>query len=245
VRPHQARAAGLPTILSSVTPASDVLRSFAFGFTLAVIALALVVRAEDAGDWQPVSEGDGITVSKRTEAGSDVATFRAQAKLRGEVRHLVFALTDDVRSPEWQDTVTEGRVLRTLDGLRSQIVYSRTHQPWPIRDRELVLHRTIEELELGSVYRVRLVCAPNAIPARKGVVRISDCETSFLLRKLDEHTTHVDARVRVDPGGATPGWLANLASRNITRDTLKALQKQAEHTAGKYAAKIALWESTR
>lgn len=207
------------------------------------LALVLGARADDGSGWHFVSDSDGIKVSKRTEPGSDVATFRGQAKLRGAVLHLLSVLTDDERSPEWQDTVTEGRRLRVLDGLRSQLVYSRTNQPWPIRDRELVMHRTIDVLEPGKTYRLRLVCTPKAIPAHDGVVRITDCQSSFLLRKLDEQLTYVEAVVRVDPGGATPDWITNLASKNVTRQTLSALQKQAERTRGQYASHIAKWET--
>jgi hypothetical protein len=212
---------------------------------VACLAFSLVALADEAPGWSFVSDSDGVKVSKRTEPGSDVATFRGQAKLRGHVLHLLSVLTDDARSPEWQDTVTEGRQLRVIDGLREQIVYSRTNQPWPIRDRELVMHRTIKVVEPGVAYRVRLVCAPEAVPAHDGVVRVSDCDSSFLLKQLDANTTYIEAVVRVDPGGATPGWITNMASKNITRETLTALQKQADRTQGQYAAHIAKWESAR
>ncbi|HEX6240414.1 MAG TPA: START domain-containing protein [Polyangiales bacterium] len=209
------------------------------------LAFAPGTQADDAAGWRFVSDSDGVKVSKRTEPGSDVATFRGQAKLRGAVLHLLSVLTDDARSPEWQDTLTEARRLRVLDGLRSQLVYSRTNQPWPIRDRELVMHRTIDIVEHGKAYRVRLVCKPEAIPAHEGVVRVTDCDSSFLLRQLEDGLTYVEAQVRVDAGGATPGWITNMASKNVTRETLTALQKQADRTMGQYAAHIAQWQAAR
>jgi hypothetical protein len=188
---------------------------------------------------------EGITLSSRTEPGSEVATFRGQAKIRGSVLHLLAILVDDVRSKEWQEQVAEGRLLRSLDGPRSQLVYSRSRQTWPVKDRELVMQRTVDVIDPGRVFRVHLVCAPDAAPTTKGVVRVADCDTSFLLRKIDERTTFVDASVRVDPGGATPGWLANMAQKNIPRDTLTSLQKQAARTAGQYAAEIELWAAAK
>jgi hypothetical protein len=221
------------------------MRSVASIVLVASLTFSIAAHAEESQAWSFVSDSDGVKVSKRTEPGSDVATFRGQAKLRGGVLHLLSVLTDDERSPEWQDTVTEGRRLRVIDGLRSQIVYSRTNQAWPIRDRELIMHRTIQVLEPGKAYRVRLLCAPKAAPAKDGVLRITECDSSFLLKQLDDKTTYVEAVVRVDPGGATPGWITNIASKNITRETLTALQKQADRTQGQYAEHIAKWESTR
>ncbi len=221
------------------------MRVVASAVLIGFLAFLGVVRAEDSGGWRTLSAEDGITVSARREPGSDVSTFRGQGKLRGYVLHLLAILIDDVRSKEWQEQVAEGRLLRSLDGLHSQLVYSRSRQTWPVKDRELVMQRTVDILDPGRVYRVHLVCAPDAVPAKKGVVRVADCDTDFLLRKVDEHTTFVDASVRVDPGGATPGWIANLASKNIPRDTLTALQKQAERTAGQYTAQIELWATSK
>jgi hypothetical protein len=209
------------------------------------LALWGVARAEGEAGWQTLSAEDGITVSSRSEPGSNVSTFRGQAKLRGSVLHLLAILVDDVRSKEWQEQVAEGRLLRSLNGTRSQLVYSRSRQTWPVKDRELVMQRTVDIVDPGRVYRVHLICAPDAVPAKKGMVRVADCDTSFVLRKIDERTTFVDASVRVDPGGATPGWIANLASKNIPRDTLTSLQKQAERTAGQYAAEIELWAAAK
>jgi hypothetical protein len=204
-----------------------------------------VAYAEDEAAWRTLSAEDGITVSARQEPGSDVTTFRGQGKLRGSVLHLLAILVDDARSKEWQEQVAEGRLLRSLDGPRSQLVYSRSRQTWPVKDRELVMQRTVDIVDPGRVYRIHLVCAPEALPAKRGMVRVADCDTSFLLRKLDERSTFVDASVRVDPGGATPGWIANIASKNIPRDTLAALQKQAARTLGQYAAEMELWAAAK
>jgi hypothetical protein len=209
------------------------------------LAIMGVARAEDRGAWRTLSAEDGITLSARDEPGSEVSTFRGQAKIRGSVLHLLAILVDDVRSKEWQEQVAEGRLLRSLDGPRSQLVYSRSRQTWPVKDRELVMQRTVEIIDPGRVFRVRLVCAPDAAPAKPGMVRVADCATSFLLRKIDERTTFVDASVRVSPGGATPSWVANLASKNIPRDTLTSLEKQAERTSGQYAAEIAHWAAEK
>jgi hypothetical protein len=209
------------------------------------LAFLGVAQAQEPSAWRTLSAEDGITVSARDEPGSDVSTFRGQAKLRGSVLHLLAILVDDVRSKEWQDQVAEGRLLRTIDGPRSQLVYSRSRLTWPVKDRELVMQRTVDVIDPGRVFRVHLVCAPNAVPAKKGMVRVADCDTSFLLRKIDERTTFVDASVRVDPGGATPGWVANMAQKNIPRDTLTSLQKQVERTAGQYAAEMELWAAAK
>jgi hypothetical protein len=221
------------------------MRAVTVSVLIGFLAFSGVAQADDRAEWHTLPAEEGITLSSRTEPGSEVSTFRGQAKIRGSVLHLLAILVDDVRSKEWQEQVAEGRLLRSLDGPRSQLVYSRSRQTWPVKDRELVMQRTVDAIDPGRVFRVHLVCAPDAAPATKGVVRVADCDTSFLLRKIDERTTFIDASVRVDPGGATPSWLANMAQKNIPRDTLTSLQKQAARTAGQYAAEIELWAAAK
>ena len=116
---------------------------------------------------------------------------------------------------------------RTADSLSSQ--------PWPVRDRDLIMKRTLQVLEPGKAYRLHLVCTPDERPELDDVVRVRTCETSFLLRAVDAAHTQIDYRVQADPGGKIPAWIVRRASRSIPLDTLLALAKQLELTRGKYA----------
>ncbi|HEX6241063.1 MAG TPA: START domain-containing protein [Polyangiales bacterium] len=198
------------------------------------------VRADDERGWKRIYEEDGITVSTRDEPGHDMPSFRGETTLRAGLLHLLSILVDDTRSKEWAKGVDEGYVLRALNP-RAWIVYSFSHQVWPVQNRDLVMRRTVEVVKPGEVLRVRLVCIPGEKPARSGTIRVKSCETSFVLRKLDEATTAIDYRVRADPGGNSPTWIARLASKSIPLDTLTALEKQVKRTKGQYAPEIKHW----
>jgi hypothetical protein len=197
-------------------------------------------RADDERGWKRIYEEDGIAVSTRDEPGHDMPSFRGETKLRAGLLHLLAILVDDTRSKEWAKGVDEGYVMRALNP-RAWIVYSFSHQVWPVQNRDLVMRRTVEVVKPGEVLRVRLVCIPGEKPARSGTIRVKSCETSFVLRKLDESTTAIDYRVRADPGGNSPIWIARLASKSIPLDTLTALEKQVKRTKGQYEPEIKHW----
>jgi hypothetical protein len=197
-------------------------------------------RADDERGWKRIYEEDGISVSTRDEPGHDMPSFRGETTLRAGLLHLLAILVDDTRSKEWAKGVDEGYVLRTLNP-RAWIVYSFSHQVWPVQNRDLVMRRTVEVVKPGEALRVRLVCIPGEKPARSGTIRVKSCETSFVLRKLDESTTAIDYRVRADPGGNSPIWIARLASKSIPLDTLTALEKQVKRTKGQYEPEIKFW----
>lgn len=199
-----------------------------------------VASAEDTGGWQTIAEERGILVSTRDEPGRDLPSFRGQTRLKAPVLHLLAILLDDSRSGEWAKGADETQIVRTVDA-RTQIVYARARQPWPVKDRDVVMKRTVDVLKPGQVYRVHLTCAPREKPPQAGVVRVQTCETTFVLRALDAANTAIDYRVNADPGGENPAWIVKMASKNIPLDTLSALRKQVERTRGKYDDAVALW----
>ncbi|HEX5661490.1 MAG TPA: START domain-containing protein [Polyangiales bacterium] len=193
--------------------------------------------AQDEAGWRKLSEEHGITVSTREQPGRQLPSFRGQADVKAPLLQVLAVVLDDARSNEWVNDADEAAVLRRIDA-HTQIVYSRSHQTWPIRDRDLVMKRTVSRE--GDGYRVRLVCMAGEKPKVDGVIRIGDCETEFVLRPVDAETTHVDYRVRADPGGSNPEWAVKWASKNIPLDTLTGLRKQVAKTRGKYdLAKLA------
>ena len=199
------------------------------------------VDAQEPG-WERLRQEQGIALSTRHEPGRKTATFRAIGEVSGSLWHVLAVVMDDVRAKQWATAADESKVLRVVDG-RTQIVYSRSHQTWPVRDRDLVMQRRLERLAPGEL-RVRLTCVTGEKPEVSSVVRIRDCETTFLLRKLDEQRTLVEFRMRAD-AGAGPEWLTKLAAQGIPLDTLKGLRAQIDKTRGRYGPEIEALQRAR
>lgn len=200
--------------------------------------VGLALADGEADGWRTLYREEGIVVSTREEPGVDLPGMRGEARLSVGVRQLLAVILDQRRSTEWAQGADETRVLRaSSDG--SQFIYARSRQPWPVRDRDLIMLRKVEVLEPAKAYRVQLVCVPDELPALEDVVRVRRCETSFTLRALDATHTHIDYRVQADPGGKIPSWIVRRASRSIPLDTLRALAKQVELTRGQYDHAVA------
>jgi hypothetical protein len=190
--------------------------------------------------WKKVLDQHGIVVSTREQPGQELPSFRGEGNVEGSVLHVLAVVLDDTRSREWAKDADEAKILRTIDA-RTQVVYTRSHQTWPIRDRDLVMKRTVEVLEPGRAFRVSLACLPGEKPEIEAAIRIKDCDTVFVLRKVGVETTHVDYRVRADPGGSNPAWAVRWASKNIPLETLVALRKQIVRTKGQYGDVMQTW----
>lgn len=205
-------------------------------------AVSPIAQAEKPG-WQEIERKGGISVSEKEQPGRQLPDYRGQGHVRGSLLQVLAVVLDDGRSKEWAKDVAEARVLRTVDD-KTEIVYSRSDQMWPVRDRDLVMKRTVEVVKPGEEYRVKLVCVPSEKAEVPKVVRIKQCETVFLLRKVDDATTFVELFMRVDPGGNHPEWAVRNASKAVPYDTLVGLRNQVKKTAGQYGemgAKISTW----
>lgn len=209
-----------------------------------VCTWTVAALAEDTAGWRTIYEERGIVVSTREQKGQDFPSFRGQSRLRGDVLHMLAVVLDDARTKEWAKSADEASVLRKVDD-RTQIIYSRSHQTWPVRDRDLVMKRRVEVLKAGEAFRVHIQCMPGEKPEVNNVIRIKRCETEFVLRKVDGSSTSVDYQVRADPGGNNPGWMVRWASKRIPFDTLAGLEKQVARTKGQYADAIAYWREAK
>lgn len=200
--------------------------------------------ADEETGWRKIHEQHGVVVSTRDEPGHALPMFRGRAEVRGPILHVLAVVLDDDRAKEWAQSADEAVVLRKIDA-RTEIVYSRARQVWPVRDRDLVMKRSVEVVRPGEEFRVRLVCLPGEKPRIENVVRMTDCETVFWLRKIDAATTFVEFRVRADPGGSSPDWLVRWASQNVPLETLSALRRQVQKTRNGYELVMREWASAK
>jgi hypothetical protein len=222
---------------------TSILKSPLLAVTLLVASFAGVALAEESrSGWQRLFEEEGVLVSTRAEPGIDLPSMRGESTIKGEPLHLLAILLDDARSTEWAKGADETQVLRNIDR-RTQLIYAHSRQPWPVKDRDLVMKRTVDVLKPGRDYRVHLVCVPEGPAQIDNVIRVQRCETSFELHAVDATHTRIDYRVHADPGGHIPTWMVRRASRSIPADTLRALAKQVELTRGQYRNTAALWAS--
>jgi hypothetical protein len=202
----------------------------------------LIAQAAAEEAWRRIHEEQGILVSVRDVPGQSLPMLRGVGQVEAPLLHVLAVVLDDSRVAEWAKNADDNRVLREIDPL-THIVYSRSHQPWPVHDRDLVMKRKVQVVAAEREYRVQLTCVAGEKPELSGVIRIKHCNTLWVLRKLDDDTTLVDYQVQVDPGGSSPDWLVRAASKHTPLDTLLGLRKQLARTRGRYAETIRAWSA--
>ncbi|MCU1279709.1 MAG: hypothetical protein JWM53_3255 [bacterium] len=199
-----------------------------------VLAIAastpLAARADTPksdGAWQFVKQSDGIVVERRIVAGSNLKEFRGSAVVQAPVAAILAVFSDVPHATEWMDSCNGSRTVDDVSD-REKVVYNRTHAPWPVADRDAVLHNIVHfdeadrrvELQFWSVQS-------DKAPPVKGVVRMPFLRGHWKLwPSADGSSTRVEYQVHANPGGALPDWLVNYVSRDLPFKTIEGLRAQ-------------------
>ena len=215
-------------------------RRFARALPAAALLTAFVVaamaplgaRADSSkadGAWEFVKQADGIVVERRVVAGSNLKEFRGEAVVPAPVGAILAVFSDVAHATEWMDSCNGSRTLEDL-GDSEKVVYNRTHAPWPVADRDAVLHNVAHFDQAGR--RVELdfwSVQDGQAPPVKGVVRMPFLRGHWILwPSADGATTRVEYQVHANPGGRLPDWLVNYVSRDLPYKTIEGLRAQVK-----------------
>jgi START domain len=206
---------------------------------LVVASMSAAARASESG-WRVVASARGITVSVRDEPGRGLPSFRGHGTIEGDVSHVLSAVLDTEGAMAWAEGTDKMSMLREL-GPRQHLIYSHTDTPWPIRDRDMVMKRKVEVVKPGRVFRLRLDCVKDGKEPIPGCIRIHDCSSEFVLRKVDAEHTAIDYWVRIDPRGILPKWFVAWSARKVPFDTLVNLEAHVKKTGAKYDETATAW----
>jgi hypothetical protein len=200
-------------------------------FIAASLAAPTIARADASKDdnWQQIKQSDGITVYRHVVEGSPLKEFRGRGTVDAPVAAILAVFNDVPHATEWMDSCNGSRSVADLSD-SEKVVYNRTHAPWPVADRDAVLHNVARfdaaerrvELDFWSVDDAKE-------PPVKGVVRMPYLRGHWILwPSTDRQTTRVEYQVHANPGGALPNWLVNYVSRDLPWKTIEGLRAQVK-----------------
>ncbi len=168
---------------------------------------------------------------------ADLSTFRVKSKIATDV-HTLFALFMKTNSiPSWAFGVSEAKLLGRLTD-DAELLYLYSDTPWPVRDRDMVVVRVSEAAPDGQSYRIVWHCLPDStLYKRKNVVHIRACHSEFLLRRVDDQTSHLEYRVGIDPAGSLPNWARKWFAKTAPEETLARIIQRVEQLNKKKQAR--------
>ncbi len=198
---------------------------FVFAF-IPCVTVAEPARNEEG--WTLASKGANVILYSRSHADSSLKEFKAIGDIEAPTTP-VHRVLDDVDSyPAFMPFMAECRIVKREGN--SIFTYQRL-SPKLCSDRDYTLRIDGKSWPMagGLAYLNRWQSAnESGPPPKKGVLRVTLSEGSWLLEPEGPSKTRATYSVFTDSGGALPAFLANGASEIGIRKLFAAVRKQVK-----------------
>jgi START domain len=174
-------------------------------------------------DWKLAKDQDGIKVYYRKIEGKNLNEIKIQSVFNCNLSTLVAALGDVPKYKEWVYATKEAKTLKRISN-REVIYYDLIDFPWPLTNRDLVIHAKVQQNLDNKVVRVNLSAQKDMFPEQKGIVRIQLFKAEWVLTPLKDKV-QVDYILSSDPAGMLPDQVVNLALDEGPVKTMQSLKK--------------------
>ena len=174
--------------------------------------------------WQLSKDEDGIQVHIRHNPASAIKTFKGSMTLNSRLSALVAVIEDTQAYPRWLHNCKSAYTVKKV-GNNQVYNYVITGMPWPVADRDSIVHSVLTQNKNNKQILIKLATAPKMVPLKQGMVRIQTLTGRWLITPLKNGQVNVVYEMSVDPGGNIPKWLVNAMSVDLPFYTLQKLRK--------------------
>ena len=177
-----------------------------------------------AAPWVLNKEENGVKVFVRDTPNSAFRAFKGVTTFPVNLSAVVAALDDVKAYPKYLHQFKSAKVLRKISDTES-IRYIVTNMPWPVKDRDVVIHSRLNQNPQSKQVIISLNGEPKTAKQQVGLVRIQKMQGRWVLTPQGKNSVTVAYEMSVDPGGNIPKWLVNTLSVDIPFYTLSNLRK--------------------
>jgi hypothetical protein len=176
-------------------------------------------------EWILTDNINGIESYKLAKTPQNRAEFKAIATLNCRLDIIAVILKDFQNYPQWMPDCIEVRQIEKIDD-NNILLYYLHHAPWPVRNRDAVLHVTSRlDTSAQALYITSRTVTDNRFPPADNPVRMAKMEADWAICFIDEKHTRVSYQLFSDPGGYIPASQANRFAANLPYETLRGLQR--------------------
>lgn len=191
--------------------------------TALVIAFSIF---SNSGDWKLKKEEEGIKVFVRDNAETKIKELKLTTMLTTRLSSLVYVIADKNDYMDWVYSCSESKVLKQVNKKESYH-YQVTDAPWPVTDRDLILHTRIEQ-QANKQVDIDAVGIADYLGEKSGRIRVPSYHAHWKIIPLGTGQCSVEYTVSVDPGGFLPKWVINMAISEAPVKTMLNLKKRLQ-----------------
>ncbi|HCX25175.1 MAG: hypothetical protein CMB80_33510 [Flammeovirgaceae bacterium] len=203
----------------------DIGRLLRFTFSLLLI-LPNIDGFNNDLEWKLIKEEDNIQVFARIAENSSIKEIRITCSVKTTMERMESFLSDVPKYADWVYKCDTSILLNRVSD-KETYYYTTLNFPFPMTDRDLVIH-SIHEIDSLGVYRSHSKASEAYYKEQEDYVRIEYFESTWEITPQNNGTLFIDYFAYSDPGGDIPAWLVNLAIDQGPYRTMKQFVEMIE-----------------
>ena len=176
-------------------------------------------------DWELKRSENGITVYTRLTKSSDYKELKAVFQIKTSLSSIIALLNDVESYPQWVYRCGSSKVLKK-DSDEHLIRYQTIVAPWPVDNRDVIVEVNSYQDEKTKIVYQKVKALPDYAPTIKDHVRIREFRAVWTLKPLKNGIVEVEYELLVNPAGAIPVWVVNMAMVDGPYDTSLNMKKR-------------------
>lgn len=179
-------------------------------FILIFFLSILSFSTKTTSDWELKKFENGISVYTRLAENSEYKELKAVFQLKTSLSSIIALLNDVESYPQWVYRCGTSKVLKK-DSDKHLIRYQTIVAPWPIDNRDVAVEVNSYQDEKTKIVYQKVNASPDYAPKLKDHVRIREFRAVWTLKPLKNGIVEIEYELLVNPAGAIPAWIINMA----------------------------------
>ena len=158
--------------------------------------------------WELIKNSNNIKIFTRKIDNSDIKEVKAIIHVDASLSTIVSVLKDVKGYKDWVYECEDSKILKEINKFEDYY-YTKTDAPWPVGDRDAVVHNKISQNKKTKVI-TSISQSINGIKEKiPGLVRVKEIYTEWKLIPQQDGTVYIIYKMHINPGGDIPSYLMN------------------------------------
>jgi len=177
--------------------------------------------------WELEHDDEGIKIYTQEIEGSSFRAFRGETTVKSTLKNLVAHHTDIEQMKSWLQDCAESELIQKVSN-NDFYIYQRTSAPWPVSDRDYVLHSKLDQDPHTFVVTMKFEASTQFSRSDEDCVPVTKLTGFWRFTPKLDGTIYIEYETHADPSGDLPAWLANSFVVDQPLGSLEKLRKRVE-----------------
>jgi hypothetical protein len=158
--------------------------------------------------WKLEKQKNGISVYLSDVEKTNFKAVKVECAIAGTFAKLVGLLSNVSQFNSWIYKNKMSKIIRQNTPL-DFIYYSETYMPWPLTNRDAIIHLKINTDSLPRFLTISGKGEPDFLSRISNKVRVPHFKANWKVTMPTSNTIHITYVLEIDPGGNIPAWVSN------------------------------------